>query len=197
MKTKLIVITSCLATLFAFGQGPMDPGFRMLETGDFESAEVFFDSYLEKEPKNKTALICYGRAVGLNGKPNNASNLFESLLKEYPEDLEIQLNLYESYLWGEAYDKAKGHYKALVAENPNNFSALLGFANTLSNLKQFEEALYYINKALQVKPENTSARTSRKYIRLGMANQLATEKKYQEGISLLKIIFLKIRSQNE
>lgn len=189
MKTKIIIIALFLANLFAFGQGPMDPGFRMLETGDFESAEVFFDSYLEKEPKNKTALICYGRAVGLSGNPQNASTLFESLLEEYPRDLEIQLNLYESYLWSEAYEKAKGHYEDLVAENPNNFSALLGFANTLSNLKQFKEALYYINKALQVKPENPSARTSRKYIKLGMANQLATERKYQEGISLLKEIF--------
>ncbi|MBT8222507.1 MAG: tetratricopeptide repeat protein, partial [Eudoraea sp.] len=107
MKTKLIVIALCLAGLFAFGQGPMDPGFRMLETGDFESAEIFFDSYLEKEPRNKTALICYGRAVGLNGKPQNASTLFESLLEEYPRDLEIQLNLYESYLWKEEFEKAK------------------------------------------------------------------------------------------
>ena len=189
MKTKLIVNVLCLAGLFAFGQGPMDPGFRMLETGDFESAEVFFDSYLEKEPKNKTALICYGRAVGLNGKPQNATTLFESLLEEYPRDLEIQLNLYESYLWGEAYERAKGHYQALVAENPNNFSGLLGFANTLSNLKEYEEALYYINKALLLKPGNTSARTSRKYIKLGWANQLATENKYQKGISLLKEIF--------
>ena len=189
MNTKLIFIPLFLATLFAFGQGPMDPGFRMLENGDFQSAEVFFDSYLEKEPENKTALICYGRAVGLNGKPENASILFESLLEEYPMDLEIQLNLYESFLWKEDYEKAKGYYQALVIKNPNNFSALLGYANTLSNLKQFEEALSLINKALQLQPENISARTSRKYIKLGLANQLATDKKYTEGVLVLKEIF--------
>ncbi|MCE2614003.1 tetratricopeptide repeat protein [Flavobacteriaceae bacterium D16] len=189
MNTKLIFIPLYLATLLAFGQGPMDPGFSMLENGDFESAEAFFDSYLEKEPKNKTALICYGRAVGLNGRPENASFLFESLLEEYPGDLEIQLNLYESLLWREDYEKAKGYYQALVKQNPNNFSALLGFANTLSNLKQFKDALYHINKAILLQPKNISARTSRKYIRLGLANQLATAKKFTEGILLLTEIF--------
>ena len=186
MKTKVISTVLWMCLQIAVGQGPMDPGFRMLENGDFDTAETFFDTYLEKAPENKTALICYGRAVGLNGNPEQASSLFESLLEQYPEDLEIQLNLYESYLWSGEYEAAKVQYHALVEKYPENFVALLGYANTLSNLKEYDAALLYINKAIAVQPQNPGAGVSKKYITLGLANERATAKKYQEGIGLLK-----------
>ncbi|MBT8320107.1 MAG: tetratricopeptide repeat protein [Eudoraea sp.] len=186
MKTILIFIPLYLATLLAFGQGPMDPGFNMLEQGDFENAEVFFDAYLQQEPNNKTAQICYGRAVGLNGNPTEASTLFETLLQSYPEDLEIQLNLYESYLWNKDFEKAQGNYSTLVEKYPDNFVALLGYANTLSNLKEYEKALQLIDKALDLQPDSPGARVSRKYILMGLANSQASEKKFDAGIVLLK-----------
>ena len=186
MKTKIISTVLWMSLQIAAGQGPMDPGFRMLENGDFDTAETFFDAYLEKAPENKTALICYGRAIGLNGNPEQASSLFASLLGQYPEDLEIQLNLYESYLWSGKYEEAKIQYNALLQKYPENFVALLGYANTLSNLKEFKAALHYINKAIAIQPQNPGARISKKYITLGLANEWATAKKYQEGVGLLE-----------
>lgn len=163
----------------------MEEGFQYLENGNFDKAEIFFNKILEEYPQNKTANICYGRAVGLNGNAVKSVEIFTQLLNNNPSDLEIQLNFAESLLWNKEYEKAKTYYTSLVIENPTNFNSLLGFANTFSNLKEFKNALIFVNKALEVSPKNPNALLSRKYIRLGFANEFNEEQKYQEAIALL------------
>ena len=60
----------------------MTEGFQLLETGKFENAEQFFQKVLVDYPNNKTANLCYGRAVGLNGNSIKAVAIFTELLKE-------------------------------------------------------------------------------------------------------------------
>ena len=72
-----------------------------------------------------------------------------------------------------------------MLQHPKNFGALLGFANTLSNLKKYRPALEMVNRALSVSPENLNAMISRKYIRLGFASQYLQEKQYQNALALL------------
>tara|TARA_R110002033_G_scaffold134052_9_gene173980 strand:- start:1122 stop:3188 length:2067 start_codon:yes stop_codon:yes gene_type:complete len=170
-------------------QEDINTGFKLLETGSFEEAETFFKSYLELKPNNKTAKICYGRAVGLSGEPKKANSLFEKLLEEYPNDFEIQINYNESFLWDNKFKEAKPLYEQLVSEYPENFGAVLGYANTLSNLKEFSKALEIVNKAIALQPDNTSAKVSRKYIKLGYANAFVNEQNYSKAITLLNEIF--------
>ncbi|SHJ28631.1 tetratricopeptide repeat protein [Pseudozobellia thermophila] len=171
------------------GQSDMTPGFDLLEKGDFEAAEQFFETYLNTDPDNKTAKICYGRAVGLNGDPERATLLFGALKDRFPNDYEITVNYNESFLWGKQYQTAKPLYKDLVARYPDKFGALLGYANTLSNLKEYEEALLWVDKALLLQPENQSAKVSKKYMRLGYANQFANAQEYAKAEALLLPIF--------
>lgn len=185
--------TLCLFLLLSFygmAQSPLQPGFTLLEKGDFEQAETFFEGYLTDDPKNKTALICYGRAVGLSGEPEKATGMFSSLLEEYPGDFEIQINYNESFLWDKKFKEAEPLYAQLVKEYPENFGAVLGYANTLSNLKKYEKALEWVERALIIQPGNLSAKTSRKYMRLGYANAYVNAQNYKKGETLLKEIFI-------
>ncbi len=159
----------------------MNAGFSHLEKGEFSQAEVFFAAILKDYPQNKTARLCYARAVGLNKQPEAALQMFVDLKKEYPGDLEIELNYAEALLWNKKFAEAKVFYSNLVANNPTNFVAHLGFANTLSNLKEFPDALMNVNKALALSPGNSGALVSRKYIKLGYANDKVKEKKYTEA----------------
>ena len=72
----LFLITTSLLR----AQSDMTKGFGMLEKGNFQEAELFFGEYLKTEPDNKTAKLCYGRAVGLSGEPEKATNLFSELI---------------------------------------------------------------------------------------------------------------------
>ena len=163
----------------------MKEGFTYLETGKYKQAETFFENILITYPKNKTAKLCFGRAIGLNGNGKRASTIFINLLERYPQDFEIKLNYAESLLWNENYNKAKDYYKNLLKENPNSFPALLGYANTLSNLKIFDEALKFIDKALLISPGNLNALTSKKYINLGFANQYVQNGDYKTALKIL------------
>lgn len=179
----LLKITFLLLFLFNITAHAQDMkiGFGHLEKGEFAEAEVFFSEILKEYPKNKTARLCYARAIGLNNKADKALETFIVLKNEYPGDLEIELNYAESLLWNKKFDDAKVFYTQLVAKNPTNFVAHLGFANTLSNLKEYQDALFNVNKALELSPGNSGALVSRKYIKLGYASQKVNEKKYAEA----------------
>ena len=161
-----------------FSQSDMSVGFTALEKGEFNQAEIFFEEILSNEPNNKTAQICYNRALGLNGKPEKANQNFKNLLVTYPKDQEIELNYLESFLWAKQFIEAKPLYKDFLGRHPKNFSAVLGYANTLSNLKDYDSALIWVNKALDIQPKNNSAAVSKKYILLGRANTLINNQDY-------------------
>ncbi len=189
MKTLKLVTLVFFFTLYAQAQETLQEGFEHLEKGNFEAAETFFESYLNIDPANKTAQICYGRAVGLNGAPQQAKIVFSSLLEEYPNDFEVAINYNESFLWAQEYTTAKPLYEKLVAEYPEQFGAVLGYANALSNLKEYKPALEWVNKALALQPDNENAKISRKYMKLGYANDYVNAQDYDQGIALLQDIF--------
>ncbi|TDT47599.1 Flp pilus assembly protein TadD [Maribacter spongiicola] len=186
---RKVVFLIFLTSSFLKAQSDMTKGFGLLEKGDFQEAELFFGEYLKTDPNNKTALLCYGRAVGLSGEPQKSTGLFADLLKDYPGDFEILINYNESYLWAKEYEQARPLYADLVEKFPTKFGAVLGFANTLSNLKEYELALSWVEKAIELDPENASAKVSRKFMRLGYASEFVNNQQYGKGEQTLKKIF--------
>ncbi|WP_411893332.1 tetratricopeptide repeat protein [Winogradskyella sp. A2] len=186
MRTLKSLIKVCflILVLNASAQN-MQEGFTYLETGKYAQAETFFNNILKDYPNNKTARLCYGRAIGLNGKAEDANLLFSDLLNDYPNDFEVKLNYGESLLWNKNFKQAQTYYSKLVTEQPQNFAALLGYANTLSNLKSYDDALIQVNKALEVSPGNANALTSKKYIYLGYAYQNQQTQNYDIAEALL------------
>ncbi|SFD04485.1 tetratricopeptide repeat protein [Algibacter pectinivorans] len=182
---KLLFLSLILASFCGFSQN-MQEGFTYLETGKYADAETYFKGILKEYPDNKTARLCLGRAIGLNGNPEQANSLFTKLLADYPTDFEVKLNYGESLLWTSNFPKAKTYFKGLIEEDPKSFPALLSYANTLSNLKEYEDALIYVNKALDVLPGNPNALTSKKYMYLGYAYQNQQAQNYTEAERLLK-----------
>ncbi len=186
---KYTFIVLFILSLSIRAQGDMSKGFSLLEKGNFENAESFFEDFLKDNPDNKTAKLCYGRAVGLSGEPLKANALFSELLKDNPGDFEVEINYNESFLWAKDYKSAKPLYKKLVTDYPDKFGAVLGFANTLSNLQEYKEALKWVEKAIALDPENKSALVSKKYMRLGYANKYVNAQQYKKGEELLQKIF--------
>lgn len=180
----LVILFFCLNPI-AKAQD-MDKGFQYLEKGNFAKAETYFEKIIELYPANKTARLCYARAIGLNGRPKNALKLLQNLEKEYPKDFEIRLNYAEALLWTENYPAAKVYYEELLKIDNKSFPTVLGYANTLSSLKKYEKALTFVNQALELSVDNPNAKVSKKYIQLGLANQYLKSKAYEKSIKLLE-----------
>jgi tetratricopeptide (TPR) repeat protein len=184
-KTILYILISLLSSNL-YGQEEMSAGFKMLEKGNFSDAYLFFGEYLKKMPNDETAQLCFGRAMGLKGDKKESLLYFEKLVKKYPQNFEMKLNYAESFLWNNELENAKAYYQILLNEKSNNFVANLGMANTCSNLKEYPDALKYINKAIGIDPNNEGAKTSKKYILMGYGFQLGQQNQYAQAESILK-----------
>ncbi len=178
----------------AIGQD-MKSGFRMLESGSYDEATIFFKNILKEHPYNKTAIICYGRAVGLNGNAQMALDLFNELDNTYPYDMEILLNKAEAYLWLKMPDQAKTTYYSVLSQDSLSFNALLGVANAFSMAHEHQSANKWIQRAIAVNPSSDQALLSQKFIRLAYANQLASEQ--QDFEKALKLVNQNLTIQSD
>ncbi len=198
MRSKLLFsFWLCLFVSYVNVAQNMQEGFDYLETGDYARAKSFFTNILKQYPDNKTARLCYGRSLGLLGDTKQAILVFTALKRIYPKDFEIKLNYAESLLWDQQYDEAQALYQILIEENPTSFSAVLGYANTLSNLKKYKSALEWVNKALDIQNKNPNALLSRKYIRLGYADQLAKNREYDRALDLLDLNLIDFKNDRD
>ncbi|PIB34744.1 hypothetical protein BFP72_04640 [Reichenbachiella sp. 5M10] len=172
-KVALIILLFT-QVLHTYGQ-EMTAGFAMLEAGQFQSAEKFFQQTLIDYPDNKTAKLCYGRATGLSGNPDSAIAIFKALLVKYPRDMEVRLNLAEAYLWKKDGESAIVDYISILKEDSTLFAAQLGLANSYSMTQNYGSAYSTIQTAIDLDPDSPQAALSRKYITLGLANELASK----------------------
>jgi tetratricopeptide (TPR) repeat protein len=187
MKTAALLLTLQLVTP-VLGQD-FTPGYTLLETGQFAQGATYFKTYLQTtDSTNRTALLCYGRGIGLSGRPQEAGQVFGRLMVRYPDDLEIKLNWAESLLWNGRYADAQRAYEQLLATNPTNTNALLGLANAFSSLKHYEQAVHTALRVEQLQPKHPSLRLTLKYARLGWASQCLQRQHYASAQTQLTAI---------
>ncbi len=187
-KKVIIGIFLCLVLQLGYSQVNMQEGFSMLEGGEFADAKVYFEEVLKIEPNNKTAKICFARALGLSGEKEESLLSFKHLQTHYPGDFEILLNLAESFMWNERYAEASQLYSELIDLAPDNFVANLGYANANAALKNNDTALEYIDKSLSVDPENQNAIISKKYILLAISSEYRNKLSYDTSMMHLDTI---------
>ena len=190
-RIVLIIVFLCGMGPLTQAQNPLDPGFRMLETGQFEEAKQFFSEAMEAQPDNRTARLCYGRALGLSGSANEAVDFFRQMEESYPGDQEIRLNKAEAYLWAKRGNEALDAFEELYAQDATNFGITYGYANALSTVEQYPEALLMIDRALAMQ-SSPQILISKKYILLGMSSQSKKAGKLKEAeryLDTLEILF--------
>lgn len=158
----------------------MQEGFDMLEDKQFSAAENYFEEYISIH--DKTARICHGRAVGLGGDAARALQLFTLLAKDYPDDIEVQLNLGEAFLWNEKTAEAITIYEHILVSQPVNFVANLGLANAYASESNNDLALEYINAALVIDSTNNGAKVSHKFIMVAKAYELYKNGQFGKSI---------------
>jgi tetratricopeptide (TPR) repeat protein len=166
----------------------MTSGFKMLEEGHFSDAAKFFKGVLENEPNNQTAMLCYGRGIGLSGNTEEAKKVFKKLQELKPGDFEVDLNMAESYMWSKDYKVALDLYKVLYERDQKSFPAVLGLANAYSENKKYDEALELIEQAIAINPSNENAKVSRKFMRLGKGAILMNSGNFESAIQLHNLI---------
>lgn len=89
-----------------------------------------------------------------SGDLENASLLFNSVLKKYPNDIDARFGLAELELFDGKLSSAENFYQEALKRQPSNVKALLSLALVSTELGKNNLARNYINKALQTHANN-------------------------------------------
>ncbi len=170
----------------ALSQSLLDEGIGFLEAGAFDKATVVLLEFIEEQPEDKTGRICYGRAIGLAGHTEEALGIFRGMALEFPGDTEILLNLAECHLWHRTPEPALSIYNKLIIEQPHNFTVLLGMGNAYAARQDYQRSLDYINRALDIEPDNSLAENSRKSVSTALAYVLYKRGSYLDAKNILQ-----------
>ena len=183
----LFLFLVVISTGSLFGQN-MDEGFRMLESGEYHDAKSFFQEVLEKNSENKTANICFGRALGLSGSPAEALALFYQLSERHPGDQEVNLNLAEAYLWNDNASEASQLYSAIIDSDPSSVSGHIGLANSQAKMRDYQAALNTLDNSYIKNSGLVYIDELRNSIRLGYADALIKKDSYADAKSQYELI---------
>ncbi|CCO22089.1 tetratricopeptide repeat protein [Maridesulfovibrio hydrothermalis] len=82
--------------------------------------------------------------------------LMERMGKE-PDNMEIQLELANSFMMIRAYDRAKTFFERVIKKEPENVSALMGLGMCYYQAEKFAEAAASFDKILAFEPNDSMA----------------------------------------
>ncbi|MEJ5360590.1 MAG: tetratricopeptide repeat protein [Spirochaetota bacterium] len=83
-----------------------------------------------------------------------AENLYQSIIKEAPGDIEAIIGLANTYNWSNKVEKAIGVYEDALSRLGDNINLLTQLAENYEKNKQLTKAIYIYNKILEKQPDN-------------------------------------------
>ncbi|KAG6721783.1 protein SLOW GREEN 1, chloroplastic [Carya illinoinensis] len=112
--------------------------------------EEMCEKVLEKDPRNVEALkvVLYGKMR--RGKPKEAVQYVERLIKEEPDEVEWRLLMAHCYEMMGQLSKAKRLFKEILEETPLSLKALHGLALVMHKNREGPAVLEMLNKALDI-----------------------------------------------
>jgi tetratricopeptide (TPR) repeat protein len=150
-----------------------------LESGHYEEAIIWYSKILEKDPYRVDCLISMGHCLYYNlNRPAEALVLMDRLLTNDPGNNEALV--LKSYCLFELNDffGSKQCIEEILRKDPSDLFGLVGMGKIHFKRYDFEKAIEYFNKALEIQPEYTSALNLKAYC-------LATMNKPEMALSLI------------
>lgn len=126
---------------------------------------------------DKSAAQAFGMLQ--NNELNQAEDLLEALVAQYPKESEPRLLLGSTYYRQKRYLLAEQTFLQLLRYHPDNAAGYNNLGETLIKLKRFAEAKKALLKAVKLSPENTG-------ILLNAANLHAMLREDAEAIKFLQ-----------
>ena len=142
-------------------------GQAYLAAGDLDDAEKQFQDLIQRFPYRGAAYEGLGDVYKARGENSRAVDEYrEALRRTYdldrkqaiaekivalaPDDIETRFKLAEYYRQGYKYDAAIRQYQAILERDPKNVDALIGLGDCYVPKTEYDQALTYYGKALNL-----------------------------------------------
>jgi len=133
---------------------------------EYEKAIFYYDEILLNDPHNPKILLSKANTLMFLNEFEQAIKIFDKVLEMDPKNLDALLAKASAYAeWGKSKEKyytvSENTYASVLEYYPNNIQALTGMGYVLSEQLEFEKALFYYNRSLEIDPENTNAQAGK------------------------------------
>lgn len=119
-----------------------------------ELHELAFPDYQKawKSDPNETTALSFVSNLLVTGRQQQAIELLEQCVKDYPGNMEFKRRLSETYLQSGNTAKALSQYNTITATDSGNFEAWYEKGLLLTQLKDTVNAIYALEKAYALQP---------------------------------------------
>ena len=111
-----------------------------------------------------------GNQEAADAKYGDALTLLKDGLVKFPEDADLNNELLNTYIAANRVTEAVSQFKKFADDNPKDVSAQYAGGTALLQIKQYEDAITYLKRALAIDPNHESAlyNISVAYLRWGI-----------------------------
>ena len=134
-----------------------------------EEAYEEFRAILKEDPGNlRVSALLAGMELA-TGRVKESIARAEVLLESDPKNADLHELLGQAYMAARDWKKAEGEWRWLIAERPNSEQAHMQLGAVLLQSDRFESALLEVNRALEINPKRSDARSLRGNLRRTLA----------------------------
>ena len=134
--------------------------YRLLE--EYDAPTDLLENYLELVPDEKDPRFKfeYAHALAWNRYFEDASEILDELIEEYPNNLDYKLFRAQIAIWTTGdIDLADEYIKEIIIKRPNNIDVLVAQGTLLIMEEEFDSAQVIIDKAKAIDSENNEVIT--------------------------------------
>lgn len=144
----------------------------------YDEAEGYYNQVLELDPENKEASINKAIIRKYEGRFDEALELFQGLLRKFPDNVEILGEIAETQAWHEYYNQSIATYQKILMIQ-DSIPMRLKYAEILAWAGRFEEAKIEYRNILSIDSTMLQAR-------LGLAEVYTFENNYGEALRIYR-----------
>jgi tetratricopeptide (TPR) repeat protein len=141
-----------------------------------EAAENRLADLARLHPENMDVFMAYARVLRRSGKPDESADAARRVLDSGDDPLEAHMLLGELAVQAQRHREGEGHYRAVLAQEPDHMGGLTGLATALRRQGKREEARRAYRSILEKEPDHLNAR-------IGLAWQHAWDGNYPAAAS--------------
>lgn len=131
-------------------------GLNKLVLNQLDEAHTYIMKAIEYEPNHEYVQFCAGRILYARKEYEEAKCYLVRAVEQNP-DIETQNTLALTYFELGEYEQALNIFKNIDTKRPNSVSVLMDIAKCYEALKENDNALKYLDKIVDIFPENEDA----------------------------------------
>lgn len=141
-----------------------------LEDGDYEEAEDLADEAIEAFPQEAFGYYYVGEAMFLQGDIEDAIEYYQQAIEKASDNPDYKGRLALMYAKLNEEEKAKQIYKSILEIHGDHVDTLVAMGVYASNESALEEALGYLDRAIEVAPDYDIAYKIRAIVHTSLGN---------------------------